>query len=224
MRRLLRNTLIVFTLCTATISAMVLVARTQPLPEHLAMLHLDQCAPPCWIGITPDRTMDFDQAEILIRSTYPEPSFKIEKEPNYNGLTIDYKIYRQSELVFQITLVSNTPDHMIYIIGLDFMFIKTQHYSFKALYSLLGEPTFVRVPSRSYIEGYYYPKVFVGLVYYPKNLSFNRLWSELQDMSHIVFREDMLEGLEDNRVTVKWQGFQSLQHYKQDLCATYGDC
>jgi len=56
MRRLIAGSLfltIVFVLMTG---ATLLVARAQPPTDRVAMLHLDECHLPCWIGITPGKT------------------------------------------------------------------------------------------------------------------------------------------------------------------------
>jgi len=47
----------------------ILIGRQQPLPEHLAILHLTDCAPPCWIGITPGVTT-LEDAIPLIKAHY----------------------------------------------------------------------------------------------------------------------------------------------------------
>jgi hypothetical protein len=46
-------------LCLAlslTIVAVMIVGRRQPASEGLVLLHLTDCAPPCWIGIVPGQT------------------------------------------------------------------------------------------------------------------------------------------------------------------------
>jgi len=55
---------------TLSISAAMLIGRAQPLPERVALLHLnDLCKLPCWIGITPGVTT-YEQARAIVRNVY----------------------------------------------------------------------------------------------------------------------------------------------------------
>jgi len=57
-------------LLTAAITGALLIGRAQPLPDRVAVLHLnDICKLPCWIGITPDVTT-LGEAEKLVQSVY----------------------------------------------------------------------------------------------------------------------------------------------------------
>src|SRR5579864_7933293 len=56
MRRVLGFTITGILACFALTGTALIVGRDQPLPERLAMLHLTDCAPPCWIGIVPGVT------------------------------------------------------------------------------------------------------------------------------------------------------------------------
>jgi hypothetical protein len=48
----------------------ILIGHGQPLSEALAILHLNLCEPPCWIGITPGTTK-WSDIEQKIRVVYP---------------------------------------------------------------------------------------------------------------------------------------------------------
>jgi hypothetical protein len=52
------------------ILAMHLVGSLQPLPQAMTELHLDECALPCWIGITPGKTT-FDDALDRLSESHP---------------------------------------------------------------------------------------------------------------------------------------------------------
>jgi len=55
---------------TVTISGSVLIGHVQPLPEPIAVLHLNEmCALPCWIGITPGKTR-LGEARQIVADVY----------------------------------------------------------------------------------------------------------------------------------------------------------
>lgn len=62
------------------IAAVVLIGHTQPIPERVAMLHLDMCLHPCWIGITPGVTT-LDEAYQRIKQVFPESHYKVVGPP-----------------------------------------------------------------------------------------------------------------------------------------------
>jgi hypothetical protein len=43
----------------------ILIGRGQPPPARIQLLHLSDCSPPCWIGITPRQTQDADASRSL---------------------------------------------------------------------------------------------------------------------------------------------------------------
>src|SRR5436190_3531428 len=51
---------LLLTLLSVISGAAIWIGRQQRLPDRLAMLHFDQCAPPCWIGIVPGKTTRAD--------------------------------------------------------------------------------------------------------------------------------------------------------------------
>ena len=68
--RYLRYPFALTLLLTAAITGALLIGRAQPLPDRVAVLHLnDICKLPCWIGITPDVTT-LGEAEKLVQSVY----------------------------------------------------------------------------------------------------------------------------------------------------------
>ena len=68
--RWLRYPIALTVVLTLAISAAMLIGRAQPLPERVALLHLnDLCKLPCWIGITPGVTT-LDDAIARVKDVY----------------------------------------------------------------------------------------------------------------------------------------------------------
>src|SRR5579859_1219802 len=65
----------------------IFVARQQPLPPRLAMLHLTDCELPCWIGITPGVT-PADQVKARIEEVYDPKIYRIEEDQGADTLGI----------------------------------------------------------------------------------------------------------------------------------------
>jgi len=68
--RLMRYVIIILCLSLLFIALAFLSGRVQPVPPQVAALHLDVCAPPCWIGITPGVTT-LEEAKQRIAEFYP---------------------------------------------------------------------------------------------------------------------------------------------------------
>jgi len=54
---------------TLLVAVVVLYGRMQSVPEKIAVLHMSQCTPPCWNGITPGVTQ-IDRANQLLHSEF----------------------------------------------------------------------------------------------------------------------------------------------------------
>lgn len=74
MIRLLRLTLIIFTILTVLIGGARAIGQTIPLSEHVARLHLTDCEPPCWADIMPGQTT-LDEARERLLQRYPAAEF-----------------------------------------------------------------------------------------------------------------------------------------------------
>src|SRR5579859_3969788 len=72
MRLMIRVVVPMTLILSACIGLVIFIARQQPLPPRLAMLHLTDCAPPCWIGITPGVTT-VEQVKAQIEAVYGDP-------------------------------------------------------------------------------------------------------------------------------------------------------
>ncbi len=64
MRRFLLLTLIALLVCAGLSGAALWIGRQQPAARLLASLRFTDCAPPCWIGITPGKEDDFTVQEL----------------------------------------------------------------------------------------------------------------------------------------------------------------
>src|SRR5690349_1498777 len=93
------------------IGASMLITQVQPLPEHLAMLHLTDCAPPCWIGIMPGVTT-FEQARTQLMKTYgnlPQITLKFSQNvDNQNGFFVHiYSKDQQPQHLFSVSVTTS---------------------------------------------------------------------------------------------------------------------
>lgn len=66
---------------TAISGVIILIGRAQPLPEPLAMLHLTDCAPPCWIGIVPGKTTREEAAKRIEAVFSQTKGYKLSHQP-----------------------------------------------------------------------------------------------------------------------------------------------
>jgi len=68
--RFLRFALILMLVLILFSGAAIWIGQRKPLPESLAILHMDMCAAPCWIAIMPSATRWVD-APAKIKAVYP---------------------------------------------------------------------------------------------------------------------------------------------------------
>src|SRR5258707_6670431 len=87
MSSLARIAVAVTLILTVCIALVILLARRQPLPPRLAMLHLTDCELPCWIGITPGVT-PVDQVKARIEAVYGDVSTYRIGDQKSDGLVI----------------------------------------------------------------------------------------------------------------------------------------
>lgn len=98
MRWLFALFLVLFT----TTSIAVIAGRLQPLPEPLRSLHLTDCRPPCWIGITPGQTT-FEEAKQRISEVYEQYDVN---DQNYVW-EIEIYIPNQTNLANTVTILAD---------------------------------------------------------------------------------------------------------------------
>ncbi len=105
MRRLFTLILILCLIVSAFTGAAILIGQRQPLPEHLAMLHLTDCAPPCWIGIMPGVTTLADAA-IRAKTTYGNsPKYAMKLNAETSSLTVEINNRTDFSRVVYINIV-----------------------------------------------------------------------------------------------------------------------
>ena len=92
-----------------SISAAMLIGRAQPLPERIALLHLnDMCKLPCWIGIMPGVTT-YEQARAIVQHVYGD-RFAFANECSFDFCIIDRKSKQDK---FQIGFAENPDNNTI---------------------------------------------------------------------------------------------------------------
>jgi len=91
--RYLRYPFALTLLLTAAITGALLIGRAQPLPDRVAVLHLnDMCKLPCWIGITPGVTT-LGEAEALVQSVYKtNTQFELIVQPEVAYYQLDVNV------------------------------------------------------------------------------------------------------------------------------------
>ena len=137
MRWLLPRAILLIFIFSAISGASIWIARQQPAPERVAMLHLTDCQLPCWIGITPGVTT-MDEAEQKILRVYGNaPNIKIEFIEGDQRFQVKNAI--TGKVVFDVYLrYSSRDDSKIYSIAILF---DNQPPSIGDLITLLGHPT-----------------------------------------------------------------------------------
>ena len=107
--RWLRYPIALTVVLTLAISAAMLIGRAQPLPERVALLHLnDMCKLPCWIGITPGVTTIYE-ARAIVQQVYSE-HFAFADKCSIDFCIIDRKTQQNR---FQVYFVTNFDNQTI---------------------------------------------------------------------------------------------------------------
>ena len=145
------------------ISTAMLIGRAQPLPERVALLHLnDLCKLPCWIGITPGITTVSD-AEKRIEKVYPKiVCTELARLANH-GVNIEYGLIcnfpaQSNRESFSVTLSRLYPTNSRPEVGFSIQNIAL--YSFAEpfyayqLIQLFGEPLYMSSGIYDGIGGY----------------------------------------------------------------------
>jgi hypothetical protein len=148
MRRLLLRVLIMCLLMVVLLSTSARLGQLQPLPERLAMLHLLECAPPCWIGIVPGRTT-LAQAKALIEEVFAgDAGYTVQVVSTQNvvekllDVTILSKTQPITERVFLRTKVF-TDNAPIQEVEFNFAYPDGYHYALGDLVNFFGGPQHV---------------------------------------------------------------------------------
>jgi hypothetical protein len=103
----------ILALSTSAIVIAVGVGRTQPIPRQIAVLHLDECQPPCWLGILPGKTT-FQEAWQSIVSKYDPERYLITED--YDSDRVIWVSIRSADYYLLIELYVSRYDEVIGVI------------------------------------------------------------------------------------------------------------
>jgi hypothetical protein len=153
MRFLLRLTCITLVLCASAVLIMLAIGQHQPLSADLRMLHLTDCAPPCWIGITPGVTT-MDEAKIRVQKTYRNAASFIY---DMDGVTAVIKNPDDPHHPVTVAISALNYSNTAPVRGITFHFDNVQDHQFTlpALFSLIDEPSRIVYATVSAQETYY---------------------------------------------------------------------
>ncbi|MEP7284385.1 MAG: hypothetical protein ABI947_01295 [Chloroflexota bacterium] len=145
MRLFIQCTVALFVSLTVLTGTLIIVARQEPLPEPLALLHLTDCAPPCWIGITPGSTT-LTEAEVLVQKRYAQvPGVEISFGPPIPGL-VDVMLRDQAfRVVINIDTQAARNDAPVRFITFKFSDPPSSKLSIGDLSKLLDVPAYVSI-------------------------------------------------------------------------------
>jgi len=124
--------LALFLVLFAASSIAVIVGRLQPLPEPIRSLHLTDCRPPCWIGITPGQTT-FEEAKQRVREVFGQFAAK--------NFEIEISIPNQKGALGEVSIIT---DESGIVLGVSFRFSDATVIDW-GLLSFLESPYFVAV-------------------------------------------------------------------------------
>src|SRR5258706_10652581 len=151
MRRLLTFLLVLCLPFSAFTGAAILIGQRQPLPEHLALLHLTDCAPPCWIGIMPGVTT-LEEALPRIKARYANlPDYQTIFSGSLTTATIQVSNAMNPDDKFSINIYADN-NGRVNTIGFD-TYGSRSSPNVGELFSILGPPTSVLSKSSALYDG-----------------------------------------------------------------------
>jgi hypothetical protein len=239
MRRLLKILAIVFILFATSVSMVVLAARTKPLSDHLTLLHLDQCAPPCWLGIRPGQPAIPGAAEAALKTAYPAPLYSVER--NDNCLTDSaecFFIVSKGTSLFRVQInrratgqVTNTITSIM--LAFDDPYTQRSAYTFGDFYALFGEPVRSRLfgtfkfPQRSELKEVLYvrPDSMVIVTGFDGDLTTDP--AKQVKVLHFLAPDPDLSALatqQQQNNLYPWTGFMTSQRFWTKSCVRRSMC
>src|SRR5260221_3914421 len=151
MPRLYTLILILCLIVSAFTGAAILIGQRQPLPDHLAMLHLTDCAPPCWIGIMPGVTT-LDEAYPLIKARYANlPDYQTILSGSLTTATFQVSNAMNPDDKFSINIYADN-NGRVHTIRVD-TYGSRSSPNVGELFSILGTPTSVLSKSSALYDG-----------------------------------------------------------------------
>lgn len=147
MRTLIRIVILFCILQTVVIVVAMLVGRHQPISGELALLRLKDCAPPCWIGITPGTTT-LQQAKQRIAAAFDSTTYVIRYKTTPPEL-LAFLLYDRMNPAFglEVLIAANGigRDRPIAAISLFFINFHDFQIPLGEMVNALGSPTYFRV-------------------------------------------------------------------------------
>jgi hypothetical protein len=230
--RFYRLTLITTFALALLITAALLIGRAQPVPDRLAMLHLNDCARPCWIGITPGVTR-LDEAYRRVEQVFADPLYHLSKAQGSNGVTYTIREAKDENLEFSVQIFSLQPPLVATILlQLDQAYINN-HWVFNSkavltfgdLNTLWGNPMYIEAWAcyGDWVP-YYDAQVMTYVIVAPSDgfpdadarVSWNSLVASIR-------MSDGKVQLADFTMVKQWRGFSSYRQYGYRDYALEGD-
>lgn len=147
MRRLVRFSILLLLIMALLTGVTRLLGQAQPNPALIEMLHLSECAPPCWIGIVPGKTT-LTEAKARIIAAYGQSgyllTFDLISAPGLAWINVERPADPVGILLITLTAHDN---RIVDAITFDFSSIYLRDRIHLAdVIKLLGSPSRVMLP------------------------------------------------------------------------------
>jgi hypothetical protein len=218
MRWLITRPLIVLLLSILATSVALLLGRTQPMPDRVALLRLDDCHLPCWIGIVPGKTT-VGQARQRIRDVYGKMMGFAVDESEIKSCCIKVVENGQSRLLITLNTWGNQPDSTgVQLIYLDV--VKQDHESEANLsiadtIGFLGNPSYFVFSAASggqFPPTLIYAAAHCELIPYPDASSYQGEVSPSMQINSLTIYDQLPVGQDSLFSPQLWRGFGRFYH------------
>jgi len=221
MRRLLIYSLTLYGVVLILGSGAVLLGRVQPIPERFAMLRFNDCAPPCWIGITPGQTT-LEEAVVQINDTFRE-SANIEsiKEDKFQA-AVEVVLRSRDDPSFRVAVSLDTRDTSrsapITTITFFFMGALRDQVRLADLIRLLGSPAQINYIQPLNLNRYYFSFAYGSHRSYAVDMVISAGKAERVEYWHspewlrFAYYGAAFGTLRDE-MSRRWRGFTTLRSY-----------
>jgi hypothetical protein len=230
MRRIVFCSAVVGLIHFLIISGVVIAARQQPLPQRLALFHLNDCKLPCWIGITPGLT-SVKTAEELLKNTFSAPLYKVRSSWGPENHS-DFDILSQNKPLFTVSLGHQTSPDTVDAVSIFIGASRDNQYRY---YSLADFHIVLGIPTAAWLSAVNQPDdANGGLVYLsPNGALFVRVGLDnpantplqKQFVDALIFISGQGQTIDDSDAEqgyLKWHGFSSLRSYISHYCRYTG--
>jgi hypothetical protein len=200
MRRLARLALVLVTVCALMMGAALLIGQQHPTPERVERLHLTDCSPPCWNGITP-RVSSRGEIETRVNSTFPD--FRQLGSGNLPFLTWVFDDLAADDTSINVAL----DDGLVYSLSIGTGFPSEQMPNLGEMLTVFGAPTCIATDNRSGYSTLSYENAAHQIV-----LQFSvdqaSLFAPVSSLSVGVSKTVTCQKL----LALSWPDFRNLQH------------